>query len=64
MSYQGGKAKLGKKIYNVISKLELYLNPEEKLDYFIKQKKIPNIIFHGVSGSGKNKLVNNFINQL
>jgi DNA polymerase III delta prime subunit len=34
------------------------------LDYFIKQKKIPNIIFHGSSGCGKNVLVTDFINNI
>ena len=33
----------------------------EKLDYFLKTKKIPNIIFHGASGSGKRTIVNNFL---
>lgn len=34
MSYQGGKQKLGKRIYNVISVLEEYLYPDEYLHYF------------------------------
>jgi hypothetical protein len=33
----------------------------EKLDYFLKTKKIPNIIFHGASGSGKRTIVNKFL---
>jgi DNA polymerase III delta prime subunit len=34
----------------------------EKLKYFHEMHKIPNIIFHGQSGSGKRTIVNNFIN--
>jgi DNA polymerase III delta prime subunit len=33
----------------------------EKLDYFHKSNKIPHIIFHGTSGSGKRTIVDNFI---
>jgi DNA polymerase III delta prime subunit len=33
----------------------------KKLDYFYKTNKIPHIIFHGSSGSGKRTIVNNFI---
>ena len=33
----------------------------EKLDFFLKTGKIPNIIFHGASGSGKRTIVNKFI---
>ena len=44
--------------------MNIHSNIKEKLDYFIKQKKIPNIIFHGVSGSGKNHLVNDFIHKI
>jgi len=36
----------------------------EKLDYFHKIHKIPNIIFHGPSGSGKRNIVCNFINKI
>lgn len=35
-----------------------------KLDYFINVGKIPNIIFHGESGSGKRTIVNNFIKKI
>jgi replication-associated recombination protein RarA len=34
----------------------------EKLKYFHEMHKIPNIIFHGQSGSGKRTIVNDFIN--
>lgn len=34
---------------------------ENKLNSFLKTKKIPNIIFHGKSGSGKREIVHKFI---
>ena len=45
-------------------KLKIHCDIKAKLDYFIKQKKIPNIIFHGSSGCGKNVLVTDFINSI
>ena len=36
----------------------------EKLDYFRESNKIPHIIFHGTSGSGKRTIINNFINKI
>ena len=47
-----------------MSQLNIHESVQEKLNYFIKIKKIPNIIFHGVSGCGKNTLVNNFIHDI
>jgi hypothetical protein len=47
-----------------IKKLKIHCDIKDKLDYFIKQKKIPNIIFHGASGCGKNVLVNDFIHNV
>ena len=44
-----------------MEKINIHTEIEKKLKYFIEIKKIPNIIFHGVSGSGKNTLVKNFI---
>ena len=44
--------------------MNIHSDIKKKLDYFIKQKKIPNIIFHGVSGCGKNALVNEFVNNV
>ena len=35
-----------------------------KLKYFLKTKQIPNIIFHGDSGSGKRTIVNEFLLQI
>ena len=36
----------------------------DKLDVYIKNNKIPNIIFHGNSGSGKKEIVKHFINKI
>jgi replication-associated recombination protein RarA len=36
----------------------------EKLNYFLKENKIPNIIFHGPIGSGKKTLLNQFIQKI
>jgi len=36
----------------------------EKLDYFIASNKIPHIIFHGSSGSGKRTIVDQFLNKI
>ena len=37
---------------------------QEHLDSFIETKKIPNIMVHGESGSGKRYLIHNFINKI
>lgn len=42
--------------------LQIHTNIMEKLKYFYKMHKIPNIIFHGSSGCGKRTIVNDFIN--
>jgi hypothetical protein len=44
--------------------LDIHRDIRQKLQYFIAQKKIPNIIFHGVSGCGKNTLAWNFIRSI
>ena len=36
----------------------------DTLHNFIKNSKIPNLIFHGPTGSGKRTIVNNFINKI
>ena len=36
----------------------------DKLDYFIKNKKIPHLLFHGDYGSGKKYIVYNFLNKI
>ena len=44
--------------------LEIHQNIKEKLDYFYKIHKIPNMLFHGPSGSGKRTIVNEFIHKI
>lgn len=44
--------------------ITIHSSIKEKLDYFIKKRKVPNIIFHGASGSGKNHIVNEFIHKI
>ena len=45
-------------------KLDIHKNIIQKLDYFLTIKKIPNIIFHGPSGSGKRTIVFSFIDKI
>ena len=44
--------------------LNIHESIKEKLNYFHEIHKIPNIIFHGPSGSGKRTLVNDFIHKI
>ena len=62
MNYANDGGTSGNKVTTM--NMDIHSNIKEKLDYFIKQKKIPNIIFHGVSGSGKNHIVNDFIHKI
>ena len=44
--------------------LPIHQNIKTKLNYFYEIHKIPNILFHGPSGSGKRTLVNEFIYKI
>ncbi len=44
--------------------MELPKNILEKLEYFYNSNQIPNIIFHGPSGTGKTTLVQYFLNRI
>ena len=44
--------------------LNIHQSIKEKLEYFQKNHKIPNIIFHGPSGCGKRTIVNEFISNI
>ena len=44
--------------------LIIHQNINEKLNNFIEHKKIPNLIFHGPSGSGKKTLLYNFLKKV
>ena len=47
-----------------IIELPLHTNIVKKLDDFLNSNKVPNLLFHGISGSGKRTIVNNFINKI
>ena len=44
--------------------LDIHKNIKDKLNFFLVNKKIPNIIFHGPNGSGKRTIVNEFVNNI
>jgi DNA polymerase III delta prime subunit len=44
--------------------LNIHTPIKDKLEYFQKINKIPNILFHGSSGSGKRTIVYDFINKI
>ena len=44
--------------------LQIHQNIKKKLNYFHEMHKIPNILFHGPSGSGKRTIVNEFIHKI
>ena len=47
-----------------MNELNIHKDIINKLKYFIEIKKIPNILFHGPSGSGKRTIVYKFINKI
>jgi len=44
--------------------LQIHQNIKEKLNYFYESHKIPNILFHGPSGTGKRTIINDFIYKI
>lgn len=44
--------------------LHIHKDIIDRLEHFIKLKKIPNIIFHGNSGCGKNTILSNFLGKI
>jgi DNA polymerase III delta prime subunit len=44
--------------------LPIHQNIKDKLNYFYDLHKIPNILFHGPSGSGKRTIINDFIYKI
>ena len=44
--------------------LDIHQSIKNKLNYFHEMHKIPNILFHGSTGSGKRTLVNEFIHKI
>ena len=47
-----------------MSPLPIHTNIVQKLNNFIDNKKIPNLIFHGSSGSGKKTILFNFLKEI
>lgn len=45
-------------------RIPLHENIQEKIDFFLKTNKIPHIIFHGSSGTGKRTIVYDFIQKI
>ena len=46
------------------SMIPIHENIQKKIDFFLKTNKIPHIIIHGSSGTGKRTIVYNFINKI
>ena len=44
--------------------LEIHQSIKDKLNQFIEEKRVPNILFYGPSGSGKRNIVYNFIGEI
>jgi len=44
--------------------LQIHQTIKKKLNYFHEMHKIPNILFHGPSGSGKRTIINEFIQKI
>ena len=44
--------------------MDIHKKIKRKLDYFVKQNKIPHIVFHGPSGSGKRTILEYLINKI
>ena len=51
-------------LINQMTLLNIHENIKEKLEYFHSKHKIPNIIFHGPTGSGKRTIVHDFIHKI
>ena len=47
-----------------INQLPIHQKIQDKLDYFHKSNKIPNIIIHGSSGTGKKTIIHNFLHKI
>jgi DNA polymerase III delta prime subunit len=60
-NYFHGNAQARSSTASVKPRLSLHAPIYSKLDTFYTSNKIPNLIFHGVSGSGKRTIVNEFL---
>ena len=48
----------------IIFMLNIHQNIKDKLDFFYSSHKIPNLLFHGTTGSGKRTIVSEFIHKI
>ena len=60
-NYFHGHAHTTTSVSGTLSELTLHAPIYSKLDTFYNANKVPHIIFHGVSGSGKRTIVNDFL---
>lgn len=44
--------------------LNIHQNIKDKLNFFHTNHKIPNLLFHGTTGSGKRTIVSEFIHKI
>ena len=44
--------------------LKIHQSIHDKLNYFLKINKIPNLLFHGPNGSGKKTIVKQFMDNI
>ena len=44
--------------------LQIHENINKKLDCFLRNQRIPHILFHGSTGTGKKTIVYNFVNKI
>jgi len=49
---------------NTTDYLPIHKNIQDKLDFFHKTNKIPHIIIHGSSGTGKKTIIHNFLHKI
>ena len=49
---------------NLCNQLPIHIDIQKKLDGFITSKRIPHILFHGSSGTGKRTLVYDFVSKI
>lgn len=49
---------------NIVKVIPIHENIRKKIDFFLETNKIPHIIFHGSSGTGKRTIVFDFLNRI
>lgn len=53
-----------KNTYYILIMLHIHQTIKDKLDFFHANHKIPNLLFHGTTGSGKRTIVRDFIHKI